>query len=171
MDTLAKMLGDFAGRNFLINLHRRFDSAILISRESHVELRGILSFTTVISKRLRQAQCQVLIRRDWIERQPDVLTTEEWVRRDMDWHSYKNGGLCWELALHWKERLHAELVQRDIASVSDFASEWLINSVKGLLAKHFIGQRLAMESWHNEWPQWRHGEAGVRQYQRIKGAA
>lgn len=109
--------------------------------------------------------CSVVIHPRWDLIPPQVWCHESWFRRgNADWHSYRDGGLCWELADRWRAHLANLLYLVPITTITRHAAEYLLNSVRSLLERHLTGHRLGLVEWPPEWKYWAHGDAGLRQF-------
>lgn len=109
--------------------------------------------------------CTVHLPVDWLTKPPKVWCHEGWFRRgNIDWHAYSDGSLCWDLHLRWYFHLESLMKVMTREQLALHAAEYLLNSVRSLLLRHFTGYKLGLKSWPSEWLQWSHGNAGVAEY-------
>lgn len=110
---------------------------------------------------------------DWLSVPPVVKVYESFMREDIDWHRYKDGGLCYVLKEEWCDRL-ARIFERsngDMAYTMDYAATWLLAATDSLVTRHLIGFRLNLDKWPEEWLAYSHFDAGVEEYRREKSGA
>lgn len=107
---------------------------------------------------------------DWLEIPPYVICPESFIRREIDWHAYSDGGLCYVLQTEWQDRLVRLLKTHDYdaAYVIDYAITWLLAASDSLITRHLIAGRHGIEKWPESWAAYAHGDAGVREYLREK---
>jgi hypothetical protein len=123
------------------------------------------------------ADTRVLIEMDGcpLARPPKVFCQAPWVRRDLDWHfipagmGHKRGHFCWVLSHEWLGYFHGG---RGASAPLDMqvqdAAIWLVSAMRLMLDRHHLSHRFGIEKWPEEWPQYSHGAAGVREF--LSGA-
>src|SRR5207247_580057 len=102
----------------------------------------------------------VLVRPDWLELPPVVASYSPFIRREVDWHAYPDGSLCYVLRDEWRDRL-AKLMtnnSEDISRAIDYAATWLLAATDSLVTRHLLGARHGIEKWPKEWLAYAHGE-------------
>lgn len=97
---------------------------------------------------------------------PLVYCDEKWVRRDIDWHVFSDGCLCWTLPRLWRDLHCWRGKPRRLIAVE--GSELLIESVRSLLTRHLLGTMQNKGEWPNAWGQWSHGREGANEYERER---
>lgn len=103
---------------------------------------------------------------------PIVFCDEEWIRKEIDWHCFKNKlgheswkdsyRLCWIHPYEWT-RAHYHQLKR-LPSVIEEGSSWLKNNISKLLERHWIGHILGIKTWKPEWGGWAHGDRGSKEF-------
>ncbi|MBK8477264.1 MAG: hypothetical protein IPL39_13485 [Opitutaceae bacterium] len=163
MDPLTEILAEDGGRNFLLNLHSKFITAIATPRRSGISLEGLIEFHSLTGA--RSARCSIYFDKAWIKSAPLVFCHETWIRNHCDWHCGPHKGqLCWELPMRWKETLTANRSLNGSPVAAAMAADWLASSVTSLISRHFTAFTFNLREWPKEWPAWGHGEAGIREY-------
>lgn len=97
---------------------------------------------------------------------PQIYCDEPWVRRDVDWHVYPDGGLCWVLPRQWRD-IQAWLGKPKKRIAVDGA-KWMFESSQLLLSRHLLASETGIVSWQDEWGEWAHGSEGIKQYERNR---
>lgn len=104
------------------------------------------------------ADCSVEISRAWRICPPRVQCHEAWYRNgDIDWHSYRTGGVCYEFPMFWQEQLQKFEAENGPAPTLQLAVDWCLTGVRSVLAKHLLGDRLGLKQWPTKWGAWPHG--------------
>jgi hypothetical protein len=170
-DAMPKNLNIFTtytGINFTIQLISLLHRAIVHPRGKVIEITGHcpLHFDGKILKKL--AFCRIIYTEDWHVNMPIVFPEAPWIKKDPDWHMYDNGALCYELDVRWHETL-SNIWHKDGASIAAHtAAQWLTESAGLLLGRHYYASLTGIKKWPTEWADWKHGNEGVRQYDRLK---
>lgn len=154
----------------LANAVGELDGCIVLRRGATWTLSrmDVVVFIQTHSGQVIGALCTFLIPRTWLTQQPLVYCHEYWFRRgDADWHSYSDGGLCWELHDRWFHHLSAVKRRLSDHAFSTHAAEYLMNSVRSLLQRHVVGHELALVDWPTEWECWAHGDTALKQYYNL----
>lgn len=128
----------------------------------------------IVRVRSKRARVRMAFRRrimDWPDAPPKVWCFESWIRRDIDWHVYPDGGLCWCLDAEWKDLQGWRGKSRD--AIATDGLRWLFKAVDLMLVRHLVGHYRKLVEWPDEWNAWAHGDTGVAQYeqQRISRTA
>ncbi len=133
---------------------------------------GLLPLKTHGESGQTKSRMTVLVRPDWLEVPPSVIVPEQFIRRDSNWHTYEDGRLCYVLEEEWRDRLGRILTQNseDICFLMDYAATWLLSASDSLITRHLLGARHGIEKWPDDWQAYAHGEDGVKEYRREKGA-
>jgi hypothetical protein len=123
-----------------------------------MSLRGMLPLQGEGFSSRARAQCRFEIDRTWKVQPPRVWCSSPWVRRDSNWswHASSEGELCYECDQRWQDDIGAVIANAELLSASDFAAEWILNSVRALLRKHLFAARHGLTEWQDEWPDWSH---------------
>lgn len=126
---------------------------------------GLLDLSHDDIRTATKARCIFGIRHDWVNTMPVVCCLEPWVKKGItDWHVYTNGGLCFELALRWKNEVDRAVQEHGIMYGAAFAATWCLNNTRWLLYRHRYAYENNINEWPKEWPCWRHGKDGERDY-------
>lgn len=105
---------------------------------------------------------------DWLQRPPVARANCSFLKRELDWHVFADGSLCYVLGEQWQEELNrAYLDNYRSNKVLGLAAGWCLSAVDSLLVRHLIGRRLGLIRWPPEWADWRHGIDGVEQFRRT----
>lgn len=113
--------------------------------------------------------CRILIYDEWFQFMPKIHCIEPWIRRgSADWHIYSDGSLCWDLKNRWHEHIASIPSYYSMEETSTHSAAYLLNSVRSLLAQHYIAWQLNLLKWPSEWPQWSHNQQGVLEYNRMR---
>ena len=153
-------------RTFLAALRKEIpDLRILREKKGIVQLAGTLHHETTSTK--------VLVEVDGcpLARPPKVFCQAAWIRRELDWHfipagiGHKRGHFCWVLAHEWLGYFHAG---RGASSPLEMqvqdAAIWLASAMRLMLDRHLLSRQYNIKEWPDEWPQYSHGSAGVREF-------
>lgn len=150
-----------------------------VTHSSRVTRNGLLSFMfhhpafELVSweRRIsnRQAVIHILWSRDiraWPSNPPVVWCDAKWVRRDIDWHAYSDGRLCWCLAREWRD-VQGWCGKTEPVIQAD-GLRWLLGSTDLLLNRHHYGYKHKLKRWKPCWSAWSHGSDGVLTYERER---
>ena len=112
----------------------------------------------------------IVVGPNWLDRPPVVTPHATFIRREVDWHAYPDGSLCYVLRDEWRDRLGKLMTknQEDISLAIDYAATWLLAATDSLVTRHLIGARHGIKQWPPEWLAYAHGDEGVKEYQREK---
>lgn len=126
--------------------------------------------TLLISEGKRDsALCRFHISPNFIEQMPEVYCFEPWIRREIDWHFFSSGKLCWQYPPFWREWMRLVASETDLAGTVAYAARWCMTATRSLLHKHRLGRELGLTKWSPAWTEWAHGEAAARrQYEAYK---
>lgn len=94
---------------------------------------------------------------------PRVICHEQWIARDIDWHAYPDGELCWEIFHKWQDQLD-QMHQLAPTAVAEFAALYFLNSTRWLIGRHRLKYLFNLPKWRDDWLQWDHGTDGLTQY-------
>ena len=114
----------------------------------------------------------VVVKPDWLQQPPTVTSHAPFIRREVDWHAYPDGSLCYVLKDEWRDRL-AKLMannREDISHAIDYAATWLLAATDSLVTRHLLGVRHGIKQWPAEWLAYAHYDEGVEEYRREKQA-
>jgi hypothetical protein len=117
------------------------------------------------------ALCTVSAFGDPALRIPRVRCHERWLKHGADWHRFTDGCICVELPTRWEANVTAVSDIWTTPEAALYAAEYLISSARWLLTRHKYADEKRLTRWPPNWPQWLHGDAGFRQYERIRHAA
>jgi hypothetical protein len=134
--------------------------------ESNCSLRfsGRLNLSHDDVKTQKHANCEFVVQPDFAERKPDVYCRDSWIKGDWDWHANSSGWICYELPDRWFDLVSNVVKEQGEARGAQFAAEWCLHSTRWLLYRHYIASAQSIRKWPKDWPQWSHGDAGVREY-------
>jgi hypothetical protein len=102
---------------------------------------------------------------------PIVFCDDFWIRKDINWHCFKAGGiegwedryrLCWLHPNEWRAANDYQL--KRLPFIIEEGSQWLCNNVTKLLDRHWVGNQLGLTTWREEWGGWGHGETGNQEF-------
>lgn len=101
---------------------------------------------------------------------PSVDCDEPWIRRTPSWHyEHHNSRFCWvlqdEWVKHFKDRKNAG---EPVGVRCQDAASWLIQAMEIVLSRHWIGHRVGLFEWPEEWEDYAHGEDGVKEFHEGK---
>ena len=115
--------------------------------------------------------CSISLQTDVLLRIPRIVAHETWLRPGADWHRFDDGSLCIELPQRWRSNLRAisQLYSED--ETASYAAAYFLHSLCWLLARHRYAYESALFEWPGHWPQWGHGDLGLRQYEKLRRAA
>ena len=114
------------------------------------------------------AQCRFKLRADWLRNIPHTHCDASWLKREIDWHAYSDGGLCFDLGLFWSDEIFAVVDAYGHVAAAEFARIWLVRSVRSLVRRHLVAHRVGITDWSSSWADWKHGRKGVEQYFQMK---
>lgn len=111
---------------------------------------------------------QILVKPDWMESLPFVLTDAPFLRRELDWHVPKGNALCYCMDQEWRWKL-AELWDNSNSSVAfiNFSGAWCLRNVDSLVTRHLHGHRYGISKWPSRWGQWSHFEKGLQEFEEF----
>jgi hypothetical protein len=113
-----------------------------------------------------RATCKFILYPDSQENMPKVFCTEYWVKRDVDWHIYSTGELCYDLPERWKRNMKRFQKRLTSAQLTEVAANWCLIHSQSLLFRHLFAYDNNLEKWPQEWKAFRHGKAGLNDYLR-----
>lgn len=125
--------------------------------------------TGIRAVRAKRPRIDIAFQRDimkWPRHPPRAWCNVSWVRRDIDWHVFSDGGLCWCLKERWQD--HQEWPGKSRDAIATDGLKWMFASVDLLLERHLVGHYRKLEKWPEEWTAWGHGTTGVREYERER---
>lgn len=132
------------------------------------EVIGMLNLSHDDVRTHQRASIKAVLTPDWKEKPPSVYCREDWVRADWDWHSGRDGLLCYVIPEEWRDLvLETERCDGAIAAVQ-FAVSLCLRNVRWLLYRQFIAHIGGLVRWPKEWPAWPHGDAGRLAYLRSR---
>ena len=101
---------------------------------------------------------------------PSINCSEPWIRRTPSWHyETQNFRFCWVLQQEWTQHfLDRKKAGDSIGTMCGDAANWLVNAMAIVLSRHWIGSETGLYDWPNEWEDYSHGDAGVREYEAGK---
>lgn len=111
------------------------------------------------------ARIEVMIPKEWWKNPPIVKCFEPWVRRDIDWHIYQSGELCWVYGPQWTSWLKDYDAIAGLPPRSRFATDWMLRNVRHLLSCHRAALDLQILEWPSQWQQYAHGSDARLKFQ------
>ena len=148
-------------------LFRRPQKFSLHTSEMSGSQVGVIGNLAITQDQPETARCHFHVAPRLLLQMPEVYCVEPWVRRDIDWHVYPDGMLCWQYPQFWFDWMSLVASETDLEGTLAYAARWCLSSVRSLLHKHRLAQELGLTEW--QWPAWAHGEDEARrQYQRYK---
>jgi hypothetical protein len=132
-----------------------------------VQLRGQLALREHGEDGRTKAEVRLLVTPDWTARLPFAFNNEKFLRREIDWHSSKDGLLCYAQDGEWRWKLGQLWNTADSDQFIDLTSNWCIRNLDSLLTRHLHGHRYGLTKWPREWDQWSHHEKGIRELERL----
>lgn len=125
---------------------------------------GVLNLSCHSEITEANAVCRFEISPDWMNRPPRVVCGEVWVRRNIDWHVFKDSALCYVLDDEWRDQMEIFRKDCDLQDLEDIAVFWCLRNVRALLYKHRQAADLGIERWPSQWDFWEHGDRGRQDY-------
>jgi hypothetical protein len=136
------------------------------------KLNGIgvrmLSFDATVPVSGLFVPCSYSVFSKWWIRPPRCFCSASWIRRDIDWHVYSTGELCWVYPPYWQEVLQGVIGRLDSSVARQTAAYWFAEQSSELIGKHLVADRLSLNKWPKEWLAWPHGEAARQQYEEMR---
>lgn len=117
---------------------------------------------------LQSCVCTFRLLPDWQTAPPVVTCLEAWIKREADWHCDQKGNLCYVLDEEWRDQLAKCGQQSDRSAKIQFAVDYAANNLRWLLYRHYMAWIQGIDTWPKQWPQWKHGEKGHLEYERLK---
>jgi hypothetical protein len=114
-----------------------------------------------------RASCCFTIDGLWTEKTPAVECSESWLHIHKEWHAFDKGSLCWEFDEYWKDSMAQVVSEVTHGQASEFASIWLLRSVRNLLNRHLFAHRSGISEWRKEWDYWAHERAAAQEYLKL----
>jgi hypothetical protein len=139
-----------------------------VSKDRALRVVGSLSLAHDKHESEQQAVCYFDIPLDWQQIMPRVQCLETWTTRNIDWHVYSDGSLCWVLDEEWTDVCEKSFKSLEERKAIKFCAEWMLHNVRWLLYRHFIAPGLGIVEWPVEWGGWRHGKKGREDYRLSK---
>jgi hypothetical protein len=100
---------------------------------------------------------------------PQVKSSAQWLRRNIDWHVFDDGTLCWAYPQHYFELMRALSNYLDETELLQTAACWCVSKSAELAQRHLIAEECALKTWPQEWEAWPHGiEAAQTQFNEMK---
>lgn len=140
------------------------ESSVMPPRERHIGVLGRLDVGAII------ASVVVLVpeRFEGLKQTPPlVLCAEPWVKKGADWHN--KDSLCWVIPDEWKDAMNWK--GKPVADIMAEGLDWFLGGVRCLLSRHYHAHLEGIETWPPEWLAWGHGDAGVKEYKRMRKRA
>jgi hypothetical protein len=113
----------------------------------------------------RSVRCEYLINSRWLLAQPRVKSSAPWLRRNIDWHVFDDGELCWVYPPHYREVLRKLSRHLERSDLMQTAAYWCVARSADLVEKHLIADQHAVKSWPPQWSAWGHGEKARQQFE------
>jgi hypothetical protein len=158
--------------NFTSAIRDRLDSPSLLFQSPpgfRIGVRGMLALKDFAVDASSRADCSFIVSAAWRQSLIKVFCHEIWLRREIKWHVFRDGSLCYEFDDRWKDGLTAVEQQNDTADTVTFAAFWCLNGCQKLLEKHLLAYRLNLADWQPQWEEWPHTFNKARQlYAREK---
>lgn len=129
----------------------------------------LLSFDGTIRVSDVNVVCSFEIDWEWSSIPPSVACREDWIRREVDWHAFSDGRLCWVYPHLWRDVIYG--IKRSLPAdcVLQMAVYWCVEHSSSLIAKHLEADRMAYGGkWPKEWDAWAHGDAATPEYEEAK---
>ncbi len=134
-----------------------------------IGVRGMLALQDFAPGFTFGAVCSFIVPATWRQSLIKVFCHESWLRREIKWHVFRDGSLCYELDDRWKDGISAVEQEHGTADAVTFAAFWCLNGSQKLLEKHLLGHRLALRHWQHQWAEWPHTLNEARKlYEREK---
>lgn len=178
IDNCSKMFAATFSGQLLLRLEQPHDSGQTKRKTTSVEFvkwyaSGYWRLKAHGEDGRMKVRIHVYVGEDWMRTPPSVKVFEEFMRNDVDWHRYGDGGLCYVLKEEWRDRLERifERSKGDVAYTMDYAATWLLAATDSLVTRHLIGHRHKIEKWPDEWLAYSHYDAGVEEYRREKSSS
>jgi hypothetical protein len=89
------------------------------------------------------------------------------LRKNIDWHVFGDGGLCWVYPAHYRAVLSKLSSELDSEALMQTAAFWCVARSVDLVEKHLVADQLALKSWPLEWEAWGHGEDAKKQFEQM----
>ena len=100
---------------------------------------------------------------------PTVRSAAPWLRRDIEWHVFDDGKLCWAYPRHYFELIHGLSRHLDEQQLVQTAACWCVSKSAELVHRHLIADQTALRTWPTEWNAWPHGiESAQAQFHEMK---
>lgn len=126
-----------------------------------------LSFQADAAFSNRLIRCEYVIHSRWRLVAPAVRSWAPWLRKNIDWHVFGDGGLCWVYPAHYRAVLSKLSRELDSEALMQTAAFWCVARSVDLVEKHLIADQLALKSWPLEWEAWGHGEDARKQFEQM----
>ena len=100
---------------------------------------------------------------------PQVKCSAPWLRRNIDWHVFDDGTLCWAYPPHYSELMLALSNHLDEPELLQTAACWCVSKSADTVRRHLIAEQCAVKTWPQEWDAWPHGnDAAQAQLNEMK---
>jgi len=134
--------------------------ALCIAHDRGIDRTIILSLSLPESK--GTAEIEIHISPNWKLYPPRVLCKEPWIKRDIDWHIYSDGRLCYIYDGEWIDQVQSVRGMNEQDRLL-YPSSLLFLNVTYLLDRHCLSEQLGITEW--TWPARPHGkEKAEREY-------
>lgn len=135
-------------------------------------LKGVsqtLSFTADVVVPDRSFPFAFSLRDQPLRYPPQVKSSAPWLRRNIDWHVFDDGTLCWAYPQHYFELMRALSNHLDEPELLQTAACWCVSKSAELVQRHLIAEECALKTWPQEWDAWPHGiDAAQAQFNEMK---
>ena len=115
-----------------------------------------------------KGDCEFVLTERLLDLPPAVRCFNKWIRREIDWHVYNDGTLCYELPQRWKDVLAQIDTENGERVAGICALDWCLAGVRKLLSFHLIAYSEGLRTWPKSWQAWKHFPGGPIQYLREK---
>lgn len=128
-----------------------------------------LSFTADVVVPDRSFSLMFSLRDQPLHYPPQVKSSAPWLRRNIDWHVFDDGTLCWAYPQHYFELMRALSNHLNEPELMQTAACWCVSKSAELVQRHLIAEECALKTWPQEWDAWPHGkDAAQAQFNEIK---
>lgn len=114
------------------------------------------------------AKIAITVSPSWMVDPPHVQCMERWMRRNVDWHAYPDGGLCYIHPEEWRDSINVIRSILAASEVLDGAASLCTSLSIQLIERHSLGHFRKMKTWPSSWEAYSHGKVGTAEYQKNK---
>ena len=108
------------------------------------------------------AVIEINVSSNWEASPPIIFCMEPWIKRDIDWHVYSDGNLCWIYDREWIDEVNSVQGLGELDRLL-YLSSLLFSNVTYLLDRHCLSGQTGITAW--TWPARPHGkEKAEREY-------